>query len=95
MWVKKYFGSIPRNADAPVRPTVPAPRLTRDTTLVLEDRVQLPRLYFAWHGTKAFSADEPALDALAQILAGGKSSRLYRTMVYEKQIAQDVGMSNG
>ncbi len=95
VWVKKYFGSIPRNADAPVRPTVPASRLTRDTTLVLEDRVQLPRLYFAWHGTKAFSADEPALDALAQILAGGKSSRLYRTMVYEKQIAQDVGMSNG
>lgn len=95
VWVRKYFGNIPRNTDAPVRPTVPAVRLTKDTTMVLEDRVQLPRLYFAWHGTKAFSADEPALDAMAQILAGGKSSRLYRTMVYEKQIAQDVGMGNG
>jgi len=93
-WVRKYFGSIPRQT-APTRPNVPAVRLVKDTVLVLEDRVQLPRLYYAWHGTKAFSADEPALDALANILAGGKSSRLYRTLVYEKQIAQDVGMGNG
>jgi len=93
-WVRKYFGMIPRNADAPVRPTVPAARLVKDTVMVLEDRVQLPRLYYMWHGVKAFSADEPALDALAAIIAGGKSSRLYRSMVYEKQIAQDVGMNN-
>ncbi|MBL0172943.1 MAG: insulinase family protein [Gemmatimonadaceae bacterium] len=94
VWVRKYFGSIPRNTDAPVRPTVPMVRLAKDTVLVLEDRVQLPRLYYAWHGTKALSADEPAVDALSQILAGGKSSRLYRTLVYEKQIAQDVNMGN-
>lgn len=93
-WVRKYFGSIPRNTDAPVRPTVPPPRLTKDTIMTMEDRVQLPRLYFMWHGVKAFHGDEAALDALASIVAGGKSSRLYRTMVYEKQIAQDVGMSN-
>lgn len=93
-WVRKYFGSIPRNPDAPVRPVVPPPRLTTDTVMTMEDRVQLPRLYFMWHGVKAFHGDEAALDALASIVAGGKSSRLYRTMVYEKQIAQDVGMSN-
>ncbi len=92
-WVHKYFGNAPRNT-APVRPTVPAVRLVKDTVLVLEDRVQLPRLYYAWHGTRAFSTDEAALDALASILAGGKSSRLYRTLVYEKQIAQDVGMNS-
>ena len=92
VWVRKYFGSIPRNTDAPVRPTVPPARLVRDTVLVMEDRVQLPRLYYAWHGPRALSADEPAIDALSQILAGGKSSRLYRTLVYEKQIAQDVSM---
>jgi zinc protease len=94
VWVRKYFGSIPRNTDAPVRPTVPVVSMTRDTVLVQEDRVQLPRVYYAWTGVKAFHADEPALDALAGILAGGKSSRLYRTLVYEQQIAQDVGMSN-
>jgi zinc protease len=62
--------------------------------LVLEDRVQLPRVYYTWHGVKAFSADDAALDAVADIVAGGKSSRLYRTLVYEKQLAQDVRMSN-
>lgn len=95
VWVRKYFNSVPRNTDAPVRPTVPPPRLTRDTIMTMEDRVQLPRLYFMWHGVKTFSADDAALDALTDIVAGGKSSRLYRTMVYEKQIAQDVGMNNG
>ena len=93
-WARKYFGNIPRNADTPVRPMVPAVKLARDSILVLEDRVQLPRIYYAWHGVKAFHPDEPALDALTEILAGGKSSRLYRKLVYEMQIAQDVGMGN-
>jgi zinc protease len=93
VWVRKYFGAIPRQPD-PVRPVVPAVRLTKDTVLMMEDRVQLPRAYYTWHGVKAFHADEAALDALAEIVAGGKSSRLYKTLVYEKQIAQDVGMSN-
>lgn len=92
--VTKYFAEIPRNADAPVRPTVPAAALVKDTVLILEDRVQLPRLYFVWHGVKSFHDDEPALDALAETIAGGKSSRLYKTLVYEKQIVQDVGMSD-
>jgi zinc protease len=93
-WVKKYFGHIPRAAQAIARPVAPAITLTRDTVLMLEDRVQLPRVYYTWHGVKSFSADDAALDALAEIMAGGKSSRLYRTLVYEKQLAQDVRMSN-
>jgi zinc protease len=93
-WVKKYFGHIPRAAQSIARPVAPAITLTRDTVLMLEDRVQLPRVYYTWHGVKSFSADDAALDALAEIMAGGKSSRLYRTLVYEKQLAQDVRMSN-
>ena len=93
-WVKKYFGQIPRAAQAIARPVAPAITLTRDTVLMLEDRVQLPRVYYTWHGVKSFSADDAALDAFAEIMAGGKSSRLYRTLVYEKQLAQDVRMSN-
>ncbi len=93
-WVTRYFGKIPRNPDAPVRPVVPAPRLQKDTVMLMEDHVQLPRAYYIWHGVKALHADEPALDALAAVLAGGKSSRLYRTLVYDKQLAQDVGMSD-
>jgi len=93
-WVAKYFGPIPRGTASITRPVAPAVTLTRDSVLVLEDRVQLPRVYYTWHGVKAFSADDAALDALAEILASGKSSRLYRTLVYEKQLAQDVRMSN-
>lgn len=94
VWVRKYFGNIPRGAGQITRPTAPAISLTRDTVLVAEDRVQLPRVYYTWPGVKAFSADDAALDALTEILAGGKSSRLYRTLVYEKQLAQDVRMNN-
>jgi zinc protease len=92
-WVSKYFSRIPR-VEAPVRPTVPAVRLTKDTVMLMEDRVQLPRTYYAWHGVKAFSKDDAALEALGEILANGKSSRLYKTLVYEKQIAQSVNYGN-
>jgi len=57
---------------------------------VVEDRVQLPRVYDAWHTVKAFAADDATLDVLANVLAGGRSSRLYRRLVYELQIATDV-----
>lgn len=93
-WVQKYFGAIPRGTAPIVRPVPPRLTLVRDTVLALEDRVQLPRIYYTWHGVKAFSERDAALDAFAEIMAGGKSSRLYRTLVYEKQLAQDVRMSN-
>lgn len=93
-WVQKYFGHIPPSLATITRPVVPPITLTKDSVLVVEDRVQLPRVYYTWHGVKSFSADDAALDALADIVAGGKSSRLYRTLVYEKQLAQDVRMSN-
>jgi zinc protease len=64
--------------------------LAHDTTLVLEDRVQLPRLYYAWHTVKAFAPDDAPLDILAFILAGDKSSRLYTKLLYEMQAAQQV-----
>jgi zinc protease len=93
-WVQKYFGQVPRSAAPITRPVPPAITLRKDTVLVVEDRVQLPRVYYTWHGVKAFSTDDAALDALTDIVAGGKSSRLYRTLVYEKQLAQDVRMNN-
>ncbi|HWX25174.1 MAG TPA: insulinase family protein, partial [Vicinamibacteria bacterium] len=55
-----------------------------------EDRVHLPRLYMAWPTPPYLSPPDAALTALAQILATGKTSRLYRKLVYELQVAQDV-----
>jgi zinc protease len=89
-WVGRYFGGIAPGPRVPPRPTVPSFTIPRDTFMVLEDRVQLPRLYYAWHSVKAFHPDDAALDVLAYVLAGDKNSRLYRRLVYDLQVAQDV-----
>jgi zinc protease len=88
--VAQYFGSIPRGPQVKRRMTVPAVVIPRDTFLVLEDKVQLPRLFYTWHSVKGFSKDDAALDILAQALAGDKNSRLYKKLVYELQTAQSV-----
>src|SRR5690606_27021203 len=49
-----------------------------------------PRLYQSWHTVKAFADDDAALDVLAFVLANGKNSRLYKRLVYDLQVAQDV-----
>src|SRR5207248_6011474 len=87
--VQRYFGDIPRGP-AVTRTPVPPLHLTTDVAAVLEDRVQLPRVYDAWHSVKAFADGDATLDVLANVLAGGRSSRLYKRLVYELQIATDV-----
>jgi zinc protease len=88
--VARYFGGIPRGPALPPRPS-PAPvRLARDTALVLEDRVQLPRLFYAFPTVRYFAPDDAALDVAAFVLAGDKNGRLYRRLVYEEQVAQGV-----
>ncbi len=87
--VERDFGDIPRGP-AVTRPTPPAVTVAADVITSLEDRVQLPRVYNAWHTVKAFAPDDAGLDVLANVLAGGRSSRLYRRLVYELQIASDV-----
>jgi len=89
--VAQYFGSIPRGPEVKRRLTVPSVTIPRDTFLVLEDKVQLPRVFYTWHSVKGFSKDDAALDILAQIIANDKNSRLYKKLVYDLQIAQNVG----
>jgi zinc protease len=93
-WVTRYFGAIPRGPQAITRPTVPAISIPRDTFLLLEDKVTLPRLYDTWHTGRAFSPDEAPLDVLADVLAGDKNSRLYKRLVFDMQVAQDVSAGN-
>ena len=88
-----YFGSLPAGEKPePVRPPVPPPRAS-ETRLLLEDRVELPRLYLAWHSPSLFAADDAELDLVADVLAGGKTSRLYRALVYEQRVATEVAAS--
>ncbi len=88
--VAQYFGSIPRGPEVNRRMTVPAVVIPRDTFLVLEDKVQLPRLFYTWHSVKGFSKDDAAMDILAQVIANDKNSRLYKKLVYDLQVAQNV-----
>ncbi len=88
--VRQYFGSIPRGPVLPSRPHVAPVALPKDTFLVLEDRVQLPRAFYTWPSVKLFDKDDAALDVLAAVLASGKNSRLYKKLVYEMQVAQTV-----
>jgi zinc protease len=90
VWVQRYFGGIPRGPQMPPRPRAVPAAITRDTALVLEDRVQLPRTIYTWQTAPAFHADDAALDILAYVLAGDRNSRLYKRLVYDMQIAQSV-----
>lgn len=88
--INKYFGSIPPGPPITRRTTVPAAQIARDTFMVLEDKVQLPRVYYMWQSDKLFGPNDAAQEILGTILGGDKTSRLYRRLVYEMQVAQDV-----
>jgi zinc protease len=83
-----YFGEIPAGTKPP-RVHADA-SVAREVRLVLEDRVELPRVYMAWHSPAMFGNGDAEADLLADLLANGKTSRLYRTLVYEKRMALDV-----
>jgi zinc protease len=91
--VEQYFGWIPRGPEVQ-RPSLPVPPIPATRYIVKEDRVTLPQVVMTWRSTPRFSADEAALNALAQILTGGKSSRLYKRLVFERQVAQTTSAFN-
>ena len=88
--VERWFGSLRGEATAPPPVATEGPALDRDRRIVLEDRVQLPRLYLAWHSPRHYTDPDAELGLLASVLAEGKSSRLHRRLVYEEQLAHDV-----
>ncbi len=90
---EQYFSWIPRAA-AVERPRIAIPQLEATRYITREDRVTLPQVAVVWRADKRFGADEAPLDVLSSILTGGKSSRLYKRLVYEQQIAQLVNASN-
>ncbi len=87
--VEHWFQDVPGRDPVPplAAPPVALPGVVRET---MEDRVQLPRLYLAWPTPRHFAPGDAELDLVAQVLAGGKNSRLYKRLVYQLQIAQSV-----
>ena len=87
--IEKYFASLPKGPEVePVN--VQTPPITAEKRLVMTDQVELPRVYMAWITSPYFKPGDADADVAARILGGGKPSRLYKSLVYEKKIAQDV-----
>ena len=98
--VRRYFEEIP--AGPPIPPVVVGAEHGRRNAadpdgvrVVLEDRVELPRLYLAWRTPRLFADGDAGMDVVAELLTGGKTSRLYRTLVHERRIATDVSAAQG
>ncbi|HWI16611.1 MAG TPA: pitrilysin family protein [Vicinamibacterales bacterium] len=85
---ERYFGDLP--AGPAVKRISMTAQLQEDANLFLEDRVELPRLYLSWHSPAMFGEDDAELDIVADVLAHGKTSRLFKTLVYERRVATDV-----
>ncbi|MFN2238137.1 MAG: M16 family metallopeptidase, partial [Thermoanaerobaculia bacterium] len=88
--IERYFGSIPRGADVPRSSPERRPWHTEKRGSITSS-VQLPRVYRLYHLPRFGDPEWVAADLLAYVLSVGRASRLDRALVYEKQIAQDVG----
>jgi zinc protease len=87
--IRAAFGNIPRGSEAPkVRAEEPPQKGERRVTLKKE--AELPFVLMYYHTPNLKSPDNYALDVLSVVLAGGRSSRLYHDLVYQKRLARSV-----
>jgi len=91
--VEKYFGSFEPGPSLD-RPQLWNPRLDGEKRIQVSDRVPQERVYVIWPAPAYFQPGDAELDLASRILSQGKNSRLYKTLVYEKQIASDVSAFN-
>jgi zinc protease len=93
--VEKYFGPLARGQDAkPLSAPVPVV-LESEKRLEIEANVELPRVWLSWPTPAYLAVGDAELDLASSVLASGKSSRLYKRLVYDLQIAQDVSAHQG
>jgi len=87
--VTKYFSTFKRGPAVPPI-TATTPKITAERRQTVQVRAQLPRVTMAWITPPIYKPGDADADMAAQVLGGGRSSRLYKKLVYEKQIAQNV-----
>jgi zinc protease len=87
--VERWFGPIAAR-EAPPSRTVPSLIRGGEARAVLADRVQVPRVYRMYHAPAFPDARFEAASVLCALLTGGRSSRLHRSLVYERRVAADV-----
>ncbi|HJR61813.1 MAG TPA: pitrilysin family protein [Vicinamibacterales bacterium] len=88
-WITKYFGGIERGKPIS-RPKIEPVAMTAEKRLVFEDKVPLPRLYVQWPTVGASHPDVFALSVLGSVLSGGRTARLTKALVYDKQAAASI-----
>jgi zinc protease len=91
--VEKYFGSIPPGPPV-THQQVWIAKMSGVHRSVSQDRVPLPRIYMVWNVPQFGSADADYLDLVSACLSQGKTSRLYKRLIYDDQIASDVAVYN-
>ena len=87
--VNKYFGDIPAGPE-PIKRKKWIAKRSGQTREVMYDRVPNTRIYKVWNTAEKGTKDEAHLELIASLLAGGKNSSLYQSLVYEKQLATNV-----
>ncbi|MDF2691816.1 MAG: Zinc protease [Labilithrix sp.] len=90
--VEKYFAPIPRGPEVPRKKPAVVPH-PGETRIQVEAGVELPRVYVSWSTPPIFGPGDAELDLVSHVLSGGKTSRLYKRLVYDLQIAQNVSAS--
>jgi zinc protease len=88
--IKRRFGAVPRGADPPPVLAIEPPQ-NGERRVTVRKQAQLPIVYVGFHVPDQRSKDASALDVLSTVLSGGRASRLYRHLVYERQLALDAG----
>jgi zinc protease len=92
--IKAAFEKIPRGAEPPkVRAEEPPQRGER--RVILKKEAELPFIVMFYHAPNLKSPDSYALDVLSVVLAGGRSSRLYHPLVYQKRIVRSIDADYG
>ena len=88
--VEKYFGTLPKRAEVSAAPLPKTAPITSERREVVQDRIDLPRVIMGWITSPFFTDGDADADIASGILGGGPSSRLYKTLVYDKQLAQSA-----
>jgi len=89
--VEKYFGPLKRGPEVH-KPSVTTPPITSERRAVITDTVELPKVYMSWITPSIFKPGDADAIVAASILGDGKPSRLYKSLVYDQQIAQSVAV---
>ena len=87
--VKKYFGEIPAGPPIAKHQAFVAKR-TGEQRQIVQDRVPQPRIYKIWNVPQFGTPENVSLDLLSDVLSSGKSSRLYKRLVYDEQLCSSV-----